>query len=255
MAHNMKINPQDLPPDVAKILTSFCEMLIWGHGRNLTSIAVYGSAISPNYLPKVSNINLLCIFKNISLSTLDLTLGAVKYGRKQRIAAPLFLTMDYIKSSLDTFPMEFLEIIEQHRTIYGPEMLDGLKVPREHLRLQCEQQIKSQFIRLRQIYLERGKNKKYLKLIVQQSLSTIFPIFRSLLRLANLPIPDSHEEVIMTLGSSYGFDGQLFVDILRDKKKIDRIVWKEIDRIYEDILNFLEVIANKVDRLKTKENA
>lgn len=249
---DMKINPRDLPPDVAKVVSNFCDMLIWVHAHNLESIAVYGSALSINYIPNVSNINILCVFSHISVETLRLSLQAVKFGHKHHIVAPLFLTLEYVKSSLDTFPIEFLEIIEHHRTVYGKELLSTLTVSEANLRLQCEQQIKSQIVRLQQAYLEHGKNKKILRKITMDSFGNLFPIFRTMLRLENIPIPESYEEIILKMSTAYHFDGQIFVDILRDKMKFEKILWKEIDRIYGDILAHLEVLANKIDQLKLK---
>ncbi|RJP57331.1 MAG: hypothetical protein C4541_10245 [Candidatus Auribacter fodinae] len=253
MTHDMKINTDRLPPAIGKPVRVFCEMFIWGHASNLESVAVYGSAITPNFIPKVSNINLVCIFNSINLETLRLSLPSLKFGSKFRIEPPLFFTMDYITSSLATFPMEFLEIIENHVTIYGDEKLNGLVVPRHNLRLQCEQQIKSLLLRMRQAYLEHGKNQKVLRMIIKDSFNNLFPIFRCLLRLENKPIPDNYEDVIMKISYLYQIDGQFFVDIFRDKRKTEKIIWTEIERIYQDFINHLEIIGGKVERFQIDE--
>lgn len=246
----MKIHTSQLPPAISKQVRAFCEMFIWGHASNLESIVIYGSAITQNFIPKVSNINLLCIFQAIGLETLQLSLPSLKFGKKFRIEAPLFFTMDSIQSSLKAFPMEFLEIIENHQVIYGHNQLAELQVDRTNLRLQCEQQIKSLQIRMRQAYLEHGKNHKMLCMIIKDSFNNLFPIFRSLFRLENIPIPDNYEDVIMKISFMYQIDGQFFIDIYRDKKKTEKIIWTEIERIYQDFLNHLEIVGNKVANME-----
>ena len=101
------IDHRGLPPEVAKDVASLCESLIVIHGKNLLSITVYGSTLSKNYIPNISNVNLLCIFNEITSEVLNLSLKVINIAAKKRIVPPLFLTLDYIRASLDSFPMEF----------------------------------------------------------------------------------------------------------------------------------------------------
>ncbi len=245
----------EIHQDVVQAVTSYCEDLIMQHGTDILSIAVYGSAISSNFVPKISNVNILCIYKHINLDTLKSSLKIVKSGRKKNIVAPLFLTMEYIKSSLDTFPMEFLDIIDNHRVVFGDDLLSDLKVPMENLRLQCEQQIKSQILRLRQAFLENGTRQKVLKSIICETFNNMFPIFKSLLRLKKESIPNTYDEIIAKMNDVYKFDGQIFTDLLNDKKKMDKVVWKEVDRIFEEYIIRLETLADKIDKMKIQDKS
>ena len=173
----VNISQQEIPPDQAGAITSFCESLLILHSKKLLSVAIYGSAVTSNFIPKVSDINLLCVFNELKVETLRNSLRPIKHAKKNRIVAPLFLTLEHIKSSLDTFPIEFLEIKENHRTIYGQKIFSELKIPKENLRLQCEQQLKSQIVRLRQLYLEYNGDKKLMKKAIVTSFNSTFAIF------------------------------------------------------------------------------
>jgi hypothetical protein len=70
-------------------------------------------------------------------------------GRKH-IAAPFITTPDYIAESLDTFPLEFLEIHQRHATLCGTDHFESLELSLQHVRLQCEREFKRVLIRLRQ---------------------------------------------------------------------------------------------------------
>lgn len=246
------INKKEMPPELASAISSFCESLLIIHSKNLISIAIYGSAVTSNFIRKVSNINLVCVFTELKLENLTLSLRAIKDAKKAKIIAPLFLTLDNIQSSLDTFPMEFLEIKDNHRTIYGQKIFSQIEIPHEHLRLQCEQQLKSQLIRLRQIYLEKGKSKTLIKDAIISSFNNTFAIFRNLMRLSRLPVPELNEEVILKVSNTYNFDGQVFFDLLRDKKGQERVKWKECDDIFAEYLLQLEALISRVDQLKVE---
>ncbi|MDX9702004.1 MAG: hypothetical protein RBU23_03060 [Candidatus Auribacterota bacterium] len=246
------INKNEIPPEHAGAITSFCESLIILHSKNLISVAVYGSAVTSNFVPKISNINIVCVFNELKMETMNNSLRVIKQAKKNNIVAPLFLTLDNIRSSLDTFPMEFLEIKENHRTVYGQKIFSQLDIPKENLRIQCEQQLKSQLVRLRQMYLEHGNDKKAIKSALITSFNSTFAIFRSLLRLAGVPVPELNEEVILKVNNTYSFDGQVFSDLLKDKKKLDKVVWRECDDIFAEYLLQLEVLANRVDQMKVE---
>jgi len=251
---DVKIDQKGLPPEVAKDVGSLCESLIAIHGNNLLSISVYGSVLSKNFIPKVSNINLVCIFNELTSEVLNLSLKVINVAVKKRVVPPLFLTLDYIKASLDSFPMEFIEIKENHRTIYGEDYFSEIEIPLENLRLQCEQKLKSQLVRMRQTYLEYGKNRKLIKRLLLDSLANNFPIFRNVLRVCEHPIPELYEDVLMQISGLCNFDAQVYLDMLRDKKKTDKILWKEIDSIFGEYVLQLELLSEFVDKMKVNNN-
>ena len=65
---------------------------------------------------------------------------------KAKIAAPLIMTQDYIQNSLDSFPLEFLEIQQHHLCLFGQDSFAELSFYQPHLRLQCERELKSMLI-------------------------------------------------------------------------------------------------------------
>ena len=55
---------------------------------------------------------------------------------------PVFFTEDYIIRSTDVFPIEFLDMKENHVTLYGKDLFEAIAVDTKNLRFQCEQEIK-----------------------------------------------------------------------------------------------------------------
>ena len=167
---------------MAKISPYFKEFLAI-HQDNVISIAIYGSASGGDYLPKFSDINSLVIFRQFEFSQLKKSLGVIARGISKKITAPLVLTREDIRSSVDIFPIEFWDMKENHVLIYGEDVLTSLDIPQKYLRLFCEQQIKGKLIRIRQAYLEAGRTYKGKESLLKDSLTTLMPIFRVLIRL------------------------------------------------------------------------
>ena len=79
---------------------------------------------------------------------------------KACITAPLIMTPEYIKTSLDTFPLELLEIAQRHLTLFGEEHFDDLHFDDSHVRLQCERELKRILMGLRQGLLAAAGREK-----------------------------------------------------------------------------------------------
>lgn len=240
-------NLDKLPIEVKKRITPYCEKLLELHRENIKSIIIYGSCASGEYVYKRSDINLLVICENIEFSDLKKSVSLITYGRKRGIPSPLFLTVRHIETSQDVFPIEFLELKENHITIYGEDVLKSLKINLEQLRLECEEQIKGKLIRIRQAYLETGRSPKKLALLLRTSLSSILPPLRNILRISGKTPPLLKSEVIATAQELIGIDGTVFRNILHLKsgEKFPRL-----EGLFESYLKELTKIAVWVDELK-----
>lgn len=119
-------------------------------GDNAKSLILFGSIVAGSFDMKRHAIRNVLVFDKIDLPTIRrLAERGVKLG-KAHIAAPLIMTPDYIKSSLDTFPLEFIEIKQQHITLFGEDYFESLEFDSAHIRLQCERDLKAILIGLRQ---------------------------------------------------------------------------------------------------------
>jgi predicted nucleotidyltransferase len=59
------INIQQLPDFVRSDVVRFIEQLIAVHQGNVISVAVYGSAASGNFIPKVSDVNVVAVVNKL----------------------------------------------------------------------------------------------------------------------------------------------------------------------------------------------
>jgi hypothetical protein len=124
---------------------------IGGHfGADLLGMVLYGAVLDAGFDERRSAATSAVVLRHIELETLR-RLGeqGVRWGRRG-IAAPLVLTPEFIESSCDSFPLELLEIKQNHVTLVGEDHFTPLELKREHVRLQCERELKRIKMRMRQ---------------------------------------------------------------------------------------------------------
>jgi hypothetical protein len=234
---------------VKERIVPYCQELMELQGENLLGICVYGSSTGKDFIPKKSNVNLLVVLKELGAQELKKSLRLVNKGIKKGIVAPLFLTPEYITSSLDSFPIEFMELKENHILIYGENPLAQISIEREGIRLECEKELKGKLIRLRQAYLEIGLKAKGIETLLIESLSSLIPIFRNMLRLKGIDPPLGKEEVIATFASEFDIDRDVFLAVLRDKKGDERIGKERVEDFFEKYIGTIQKLSRVVDQL------
>lgn len=93
-------------------------------------------------------------------------------------ATPLLLTSGEFAGSLDAFPIEFGEIIDTHRLVFGIDPFAGLSIRADDVRRACEVQVKSHLLHLREDFVECGARPAAVGALVTDSA----PAFALLLR-------------------------------------------------------------------------
>ncbi|MCK5014516.1 MAG: hypothetical protein KAS66_11915 [Candidatus Omnitrophica bacterium] len=249
MENNKIINTEKLPPEVQNKFIPYLKLMSDIHKDHLISVFIYGSAAGKNYIPKISDINSVFVFKNLAFASLTDSLKMVSMGISKRIAAPLFLTKEHIETSLDVFPIEFFDMKENYILLYGTDFLFALTIKEEHIRLFCEQQIKGKLIRIRQAYLEVGLKKKGMEALLKESLNSLIPVFRNLIRLKGKKPPIEKSEIIKQLCQEFELDENVFLPIYKDTSNDEKIANQEVVVFIEKYLDQIKKLAVGVDQL------
>ena len=95
---------EKLKPAAAKRIKPFLEELLTGYREKIDSIHITGTAVTDDFDEKISDVNSVIVLVKMDLKFLELLAPLGKKYGKQRVAAPLIMTPEYIKSSLDVFP-------------------------------------------------------------------------------------------------------------------------------------------------------
>lgn len=217
-------------------------------GEDLLSIILYGSAASGDYQPAKSDINFMIVLSETGIDRLDQALKTVAKWQKRRVSVPLFLTESYVESSLDVFPIEYLNFKQNHVLVYGKDILKDLSFDPEHTRLQCEREIKGKLLLLREAFLNTEGKGKALKQVIGQSVSAFIAIFEALLFLKGEELPSEKRKIARAACESLNLDYGLFEKLLDVKEEKLKPVDQEIRQLFMAYLKEVRKLSNRVDR-------
>lgn len=235
-----------IPSRLKNNIQVFIQKLKDVYQQDLISAILYGSAVSGEFVDKHSNLNLLVVLKNTDLENLK---KATRVINKFNMINPLFLNEDYIVNSTDIFPIEFLDIQENYLVLYGKDVLKGINIDIRNLRFQCEQELKSKLINLRQLYLRINKDKTALRNLFFKSFTSILHILRNVLRLKGKKPAYKKEDILKELVSEFQIDMSIWGKILAAKVKQIKLNNRDTEQLFIAFLRELEKIVDIVDKL------
>ncbi|MEJ2696711.1 MAG: hypothetical protein P8013_08675 [Candidatus Sulfobium sp.] len=240
---------EKLSPLVEEKVRPFLAEILRGYRDDIDSIHLTGSAVTEDYDEKTSDINSIVVLKKMDLKFVEFLAPMGKKYRKKGISAPLIMTPDYIRTSLDVFPMEFLDFKHIHETVFGEDILKDLMVTDADLRHQCEREVKSRLIGLRQGYISSMGDKQVLTERLAGSISGYMPLFRGIICLMGKERPVKKHEVISELASATGVETAIFRKVLDIKRGRLTPGKEEVDKVFEEYYAATEKIGEIIDGL------
>ncbi|MCX8094139.1 MAG: hypothetical protein N3E50_08245 [Candidatus Goldbacteria bacterium] len=228
-------------------IKKFCDDLLQKAGNNLVSFVVYGSlATGERY--KKSDYNTLIILNEIGLKELNMIANVIKKWINSGNPVPMIFTLETIKMSMDVFPLEFLDIKENHIIVYGKDVIKNLKINTKNLRLEVERELKSVFLKLIRAYLMTEGKTKDLKTLMLNSISGIIALLKGVLRIYKIKPPVKKIDIINAMPQSMKLNKTVFFDILKLKEDIQIFKDNEISSIFSEYLENIEKVIKYIDR-------
>ncbi|RLB85239.1 MAG: hypothetical protein DRH24_02685 [Deltaproteobacteria bacterium] len=244
------MNDLNLKDVIIEKFKPFQDEILSGYKDNIHSITLTGSALTDDFVPGKSDINSVVVLTEMDLKFLELLATLGKKYQKKRIAAPLIMTPKYIMNSLDVFPMEFLNIKLLHKTIFGENFFQDLKINRADLRLQCERELKVRLIGLRQGYISCLGNSKMLMHMFIDSFSGYIPLFKGIILLLGKEPPVTSRDTIDVLEEVSGVNTRVFNTVLKQKKQKTKLMMGQLNTIFEDYYAAIERLGDITDGIK-----
>jgi predicted nucleotidyltransferase len=211
---------------VEEHLTELVTRLKKAGESNLLSVILYGSAATEEFHPKHSDLNVLCILRDLSKDELSKLHAPSTWWLKKGHPAPLFFTLSELHHSADIFAIELLDIKAARRILYGEDVIASLHVPMDLHSLHVERELRSNTLRLRQYYVIHAADSRKTLQLMLSSISTFVALFRhALIALGEEP-PPTKRAAVDRAGSVLGFDYSPFHSVLdiREGHKRERDV-------------------------------
>jgi len=237
-------------PEAEKRFKSFLDDLLQNREDKIDSVHMTGSALTDDYDPKHSDINSVCVLKDMDLKFLEELAPLGKKYHKKKVAAPLIMTPVYIEQSLDVFPIEFLNIRMLHYTFVGDDIFKTIRIDPAHLRHQCERELKVKLIGLRQGYISASGDRKMLTDGFIDSFAGYIPLFRGIITMLGQEAPIKSEAVLSTLQEIARVDLAPFRAVLKEKRERAKLSMVQLNTLFEDCYTVIEKLGNMADEME-----
>jgi len=239
-------------PKARPTAQAFLEEVQNAFGKELISVILYGSAVTPDYHPKKSDANFLVVLTPEGIAQIRKIQRAAGGWTRRRILFPMFMTEEFIRSSMDSYPVEFFNMKQAYEVLDGEDVLKDLTLSPADLRLQCERELKGKLLHLRQGFVFTEGKSRRIRLLINQSLSAFASIFRALLFLGGKTIPGSREEVLTQACGEFHMDIALFQSLATIRQKGISYSKFELEDLMERYISEIERLCRQVDRMEIK---
>ncbi len=227
-----------LPVFLETAMSGYLDRLQDVFGRALVGVTVFGPVVVGEADPSMDFLRSAVVLEEVDLNALRrLSLEGRQLSQNQ-IAAPLVMSPRYIETSLDSFPLELMEIGATGRSVHGQDFFSGLKFEAEHVRLQCERELKRVLISLRQGVLASAGRDDFLTDVEFEAAQTLGRTIRGLMWArgeARLASP------LRLLGELERATGRALPGLRAGLVLEADHGWTEFTALYRDVLSLMEL--------------
>jgi len=235
--------------EAEKQITDFVNSLKLAAGANLECVALFGSAASGEFHTDYSDINMLCVVRELSGSVLAALAPTVIAWTRKKFPAPLIFSRAELDRSADVFAIEMLDIRQRHRILYGEDIFTGMNVPMDRHRVQLEHELRTKLLTLRQSYVQAAGDSKRVRRLMLDSISAFSTLFRhTLIAMGEQPAPHKVEN-IKRLAARTGFDPGIFIKLLQVRERTANENTIEAASAFAQYLDGITTVVQAVDAL------
>lgn len=225
-------------------LKELVEALQGALGTHLKSVVLFGSLASGEFHEEHSDVNVL-IVTDLSYDILHQMSPAFRRWMDKGHVMPVLVAPPEWADFARAFPIEFHDMLDHHRVIYGEDPLTGLSVSAHYLQAQCEHELALKQLKLRQAVTMVGGQAPKLRQLLIDSWPSVLSLLRGVLRLEEKMAKLSKLEAAKRLAERVGFDPTCLegVEGMRFRRETDNV-----DDIATHYLEILEKVLAYVRR-------
>jgi hypothetical protein len=216
-------------------------------GDALRSVVLYGSAAAGEHIPNRSDYNVLVIVDSLDVRHLRALAATIRAWADAGNPPPMMFTPEEWRDSADVFPMEYADMLDRHRLLFGESPFDGIRVSSADLRLQLEHEARGKLLALRQgVLASAGDGKAELQLLAG-SVSTIMVIFRAVERLRGRAPARDNTDLCRSVAAAAGVEPQPFERVVRHVRGEAKLAPADAGAVLDAYLRGVEGVVRYLD--------
>ncbi|HYL16209.1 MAG TPA: nucleotidyltransferase domain-containing protein [Terriglobales bacterium] len=217
-------------------------------GSNIETVILYGSAVSGDFHPEYSNLNLFCVLRDSSFPALQALVPVAKWWDRQKQPPPLWMTREELERCTDVFTIELLDMQRHHRILFGEDVLQDLRIPLHLHRVQVEYELREKLILLRQQLLLASESNSRLWDLLLRSVPSFVTLFRHALIALGEPAQSGRREAVQALSKQVGFDPSAINQVLDVREHKADPGKMDIKDLFARYLAAIEKVTTAVDK-------
>lgn len=245
------------------ILPASVEQTIQRFGRtvrnifpiDLKSLVLFGSAVSGGFDPRRSDLNFLIVLEELHYEHIARVTPYVAGWRKNRIATPVLLDPAYMKNSLDTFPIEILEMSIKRRILLGDDPFDVLHASNDAVRRQCSRELKGMLMRHQRDLMQFGLDPRALSRVIQGSAARLVRVARYLVWLSVQELRIDPEPILAELGKAADTELRASRRAWRASRGLEEISKQDGPMLFKTYMLEIQKLAAYADHLGRSANS
>lgn len=186
----------------------------------LVSVVLYGSAASGAHRDKLADLNVLCVLKEITPGELADAEPVLRWWRAKGNPAPLLMSEEEALHSSDSFPIEFRDMKDHRKLLFGVDVIAEVQVDPKYHRVQVEHELRAKLFRLRQQGAQVLSDPQKLLALCVDSVGTFCVLGRHAMLAAGQDGKHDRRALVKQLGTVLKMDVSPFetlLDIREDK--------------------------------------
>jgi hypothetical protein len=236
-------------------LKTLVEKLEHSYSDRLVAVILYGSGAaedSGDHHHKFSDLNVLCVLKEITPRELADGEPIMRWWREHGHPSPLLMSEEEAHRSADCFPIEFRDMQDRRKVLFGVDVIAGVHVSLKHYRTQVEYELRSKLLRLRQQGAQVLSDPAALLKLCVDSVATFCMLGRHALLVSGIDLgkgpAGNRRDVVHRLREKLGASGSPF-DILLDIREGKPAAVSGPNELFAEYLEFIRKMVEFVDQL------
>jgi hypothetical protein len=232
------ISVDSIAENMREAVTYFANLLTGLAEGHILGLTCFGSVVGGPFDPDRQTARSALVLDEIDLEALRrIAENGLDLG-KRKLAAPLIMTPDYLEQSRDTFPLELLEMQQKRTTVLGEDHFADLTFEDEHIRLQCERELKAVLLGMRQGLLAAAGRQQFIHQLELDVMPTLVRTLRGMLWLKGVREAKPAAEVLT--------EAEKLLDKPLDALRAGLVTtsdhgWNEFDQLYRAVAMLGEV--------------
>ena len=230
-------------------LERFVAELRTAHADNLSSVTLYGSSARED-AKAAAKYDVLIVLRRLQFDDLRRAGQPIRDWTRSGQPMPVYFSQDELQRAADVFPVEFLQMEQARKVLFGSDPFEFVEISNANLRHQTEYELRTKCLQLRRLYFSSAASPEQLTRLMTESLSSFAALFRAVLILHGAPPPVSKRDAIQTTSQVLGLNISPFDQIFElIEKKRNQLTKTDVENLFGSYLAEIQRVIDAVDQI------